>query len=130
MFYSPDWAMQVEIQDSVLKAIATTNSISYVHVMSSQNKTKGETPAPASTPCSLLPSQEQPQPEQVFSGEQELGERPEDALELEVTSVLACRMFTSSRMLLTRSRTHRYTVCKYTRTIPMRMSAKIYVLIN
>lgn len=99
MFYSSDWAMQVEIQDSVLKAIATTNSISYVHVMSSQNKTKGETPAPASTPCSLLPSQEQPQQEQVFSGEQELVERPEDALELEVTSMLACRMFTRASYL-------------------------------
>lgn len=84
--FSQDWGMQVEIQDAVLKEIAATDLISYVHVTPAQKNTERETPAPAATPCSLLPSQEHAKQEQVFSSrnyEQELVERPEDALELE-----------------------------------------------
>ena len=98
--FDADWGKQAEIRDGVLKAIAATDSISYVHSMHRQKNANGETATPAEASHTRLTSQEPSKQEhstktkQVLSPncERGLDERPEDALEVEVLNDSVVRM--------------------------------------
>lgn len=81
-----DWGTQVEIQDSVLKAVSGTDLISYVHVTPTKNRVTAEITVHAEGPCEQFSRQEHlSEDEKVLEQTADsVAERPEDALEIEV----------------------------------------------
>lgn len=81
-----DWGAQVAIRDSVLKAVADTDSISYVHVTCTINSVVNGIPDHADS-LSEQSSRQQPHKKVLRQNSEAVDNRPEDVLEIEVQSM-------------------------------------------